>query len=471
MSKLKVLLVSSKEESMMNIGFNRTIDDHPMLPLGIAQLAAVIEHECDVYGMDMSCHTFDQFREKIRAWQPDIVGISAMTASISSSFKLARIAKEEYDEVLNVLGGPHSTIRPQEVIKNEYVDLVVIGEGEKTFNEIVKTYIINGDWNKVDGIVYKENGKIIINNVRDFIEDMDTIPLPAWHTIPEVEEELKKNKKGFIMAGRGCPGRCTFCQPTLMRLFGKKIRYKSPEYLIKEIKMLKNKYSVKSLYFCDDTLTANKTWINNFCDLLIEEEIDIKWLCQGRVNTVDKDILQKMKEAGCYLIMFGVESGSQKILSKVYKKGIKISQVENAFKWCHEVGILPHAYFIIGTPSETEDDIDMSLQLMKKIKPSFYTLSMLTPYPGTYLYESMGEDSIFKQSEESSQFTYEPKFKNTVTKEKILKTYAEFHKIWFFSHLQKPKNLLCLVKHMCTLSHIVKNEIKNNLHSNRRRNG
>ncbi|MGB2897144.1 MAG: radical SAM protein, partial [Anaerolineales bacterium] len=204
-----------------------------------------------------------------------------------------------------------------------------------------------------------------------YLHKAPTLPLPYPST--------------SIVPSRGCFGNCRFCQPTLRGLFGRKMRYRSPENVVDEILQLKHQYGIRGLFFADDEPTWNKEWMEAFSQEMIDRKVNIRWICPSRVDTVDLDMLQIMKRAGCIQVGFGVETGSQRVMN-YYRKGTRVEQVVHAFELCRQVGIIARANIMIGAPEETAQDVQETIRLIKEIKPDLIAVSVTTPIVGTDLY-------------------------------------------------------------------------------------
>lgn len=331
----------------------------------------------------------------IRQEKPDVVGVTAMTPTINSAVSIVEKVKECDSNITVVLGGAHATILPEETLKSvPEIDVIVRGEGEQTTLELVKVLEKNPDsLNQVLGITYRERGSVRNNPSRPPISDLDTLPFPAFHLLPMGKYRLhppfgRRTPVMPIITSRGCPYRCIFCSKAV---FGKKYRSNSPAYVVDEIRFLNEKFGVKEIKFYDDVFTLDRKLVVALCMQLKEQGIDIPWTCETRVNLVDSELLGVMKDAGCYMIEYGVESGNQRVLNSL-KKDITLEQTIKAFELTHETGIETVAYFMIGSPQETSETIDETIEFAKKIDPDFVQFSIATPYPGTELYSLALED-------------------------------------------------------------------------------
>lgn len=380
----------------------------------------------------------------LKDYNPDLIGISMPTAKYGIAKELIKFIKYKNKNIKIVLGGPHPTILPEETLKINGVDFVIHGEGEETLLELVEAIERNKSLSKIKGLWYKKNNKIIANQFRPYIQNLDDLPFPDWDLLYE-HHKMPPSFFGQIIGSRGCPYQCIFCASK--RIWGLGVRYRSINNIISEIKEKKEKYHVNSFNFNDDSFTLRKDKIFEFCDRLIIEKINIEWKCDTRVNLVDYELLKKMKDAGCIQINMGIECGNEKML-KYIKKGITIPQVIKAFEIANRLGIQTMAYFMIGFPEETRKDIEDSISLMKKIKPSHPCWSIATPYPGTELYEICTKEGLIKDTnwEKFHHHSKKMGFSKNIPKNELVKIAEDIEKITFKMklryYLTHPKRLL-----------------------------
>ena len=386
-------------------------------PLGLAYLAAILRkegHEVLIYDADCNVNPskmdfarledsyplyldsvkddnhpiWQEMRERLRDFNPDMVGISVWTTFAASAFKLASICKQ-YDKSLPVvMGGPHISIKYEEVLKIcPDVDFLVRGEGEETLLELAKAIDKrwkekNAHFNDIKGISYIRNGETAHNPPREFVKDLDSVLSPARDLLLN-KDSYNSEDMGLLMTSRGCPYNCSYCATSIWE---RKTRYRSIDNVIEEIKLIMDKYGTRQFTFKDDSFTVNKKRVLGLCDRLIKENIKINWDCNTRVNLIDEEILKKMKQAGCNSIKVGIETGSEKILRLMNKK-ITFDQCRKAAKLFRKVGIHWTGYFMMGLPSETKEDIYLTLKFMMELKPDYASFSVYEPFPGTELFE------------------------------------------------------------------------------------
>ena len=337
----------------------------------------------------------------LRSFQPDVVGITTMTPKIASALRTASVCKKYNNDLITVIGGPHATIKPDEILQYEDVDFVISGEGETTMVELIAA-IENGIKDKfqdINGLAYRRNGIVVKNEYREFIQDIDTIPFPARDLLIE-QENYSPEDLAIIMTSRGCPFSCTFC---FKGMWGRKVRCRSIDNVIEEIKHVIEKYNARQFSFKDDSFTLDRKRIIELCDKLIAQEIKISWECTTRVDLIDEHLLKRMISAGCNIVKVGIESGSETVL-KAINKNVTLEQVKRATGLFNKHGIFWSAYFMIGLPNETEEDVLKTLQFMKVIKADYASISIYEPYPGTVLFDLGTKLGLISPSMQVSQY-------------------------------------------------------------------
>ncbi|MBU4285010.1 B12-binding domain-containing radical SAM protein [Patescibacteria group bacterium] len=360
-------------------------------PLGLAYLAATLQKLN--YRVIILDYLLEKFSEEkllkfIKKENASIIGLTAVTPNIKKALYLAEIIKKKFPEKIIILGGAHATLKPNEVLeKTESIDYVFRGEGEIRFPKLVEYILKKQNPENLPGLTFRRNKQIINTPDADFIENLDELPFPAREllNIKRYSKYLNSLKKPAttIFTSRGCPHHCIYCSKPIT---GTKFRPRSPENIISEIELLKNKYGIKELQFYDDTFTLDRKRVLKICQLLIENKIKIQWKCETRVNLVDKELLKIMKKAGCYLIAYGIESGSQRVLNFL-KKGTTIEQIKNTVEITKGVNIQMLGYFILGIPTESEEEIKRTIKFSKELNLDYVQFAIATAYPGTELYE------------------------------------------------------------------------------------
>ncbi|PKN00411.1 MAG: hypothetical protein CVU78_01295 [Elusimicrobia bacterium HGW-Elusimicrobia-2] len=314
---------------------------------------------------------------------PAYIGLTATTPLIKNALLIADLAKVFFPNSKVIMGGVHPTVEPEESLLRESVDAVVRDEGEETMLEIARGV----PFRDILGLSYKENGEIKHNPPRPLIKDLNQIPAPAYHLLP-----MKKYYPAIgsyhrlpamsMFATRGCPGRCTFCY----RTFGGKVRKRSAENIIEEVARLYKDYGIREISFYDDSFTAFKDVVFRFCELLKEKKLKISWSCFTRADLVNKKLLLAMKQSGCHLILFGVETGDERIMRNINKR-ISLDKVVENVRFARRIGIDTRASFMLGNQGETEESVQKTIDFALKLNPSQLHFNIATAYPGTELYQ------------------------------------------------------------------------------------
>jgi radical SAM superfamily enzyme YgiQ (UPF0313 family) len=360
---------------------------HPLFPpLGLAYLAAVLEqNNFDVTIIDCPACRMDhkKLKEELSSMQPALVGIASMTPTVPSALESARVAKEACPDTKVVMGGPHATFADTEILTEEpAVDVIVRGEGEETLLELAQNLPELRNLSKIRGITFKHDGEIVKTPNRPFIQNLDALPHPSYKSLPIERYRICGKKFLPLMSSRGCPFQCSFCVASQM--FGAKFRARSPKNVVDEMEWLISTYGAEGISFHDDALTLDKKRIFYICDEIISRKLKIAWGCQTRVDQVSKEVLAKMRRAGCNEVSFGVESGCQRILDAVKKK-VSTEQSARAVRIAKEEGLFVAVSTIIGYPGETRESLKQTLDFIHTLEPDDVWLCLATPYPGTEL--------------------------------------------------------------------------------------
>lgn len=361
--------------------------------IGVGCLAASLERAgYDVKIIDSHIDNLNEEETVERALRekPDVIGITANSHNRFHAIGVARGIKNKEKGILVCVGGCHFSPTAVSVLESvAEIDVVVRGEGEETFLDLLNHYFRQKPFDDVLGITFRKNQEIINNPSRPFIKNLDDLPMPAWHLFQLDKYETKLEGGEDIKAigvknSRGCPYNCSFCVNSdfWKRLF----RYHSPKRFIDEVEFLYKNYGYRGFDFWDDTITIVRDYIKESCEEILRRKLDIVWYARARVNTVDREILTLMKKAGCRVISFGVESGSPRILKNI-QKDITIEQVKEVTRICVDLGYIVKLFFMYSHPGETIKDIQMTRDLMLELKfygPNVHVLPAFTfIYPGT----------------------------------------------------------------------------------------
>ncbi len=373
-----------------------TPPDHPHL--GLAYVAAVLEaekHDVRIIDIDAEALTDDSLGKIIEVEKPDLAGITATTPVFYSALKIAEIVKKN-SLAHTVIGGIHATLIPVECAENPFIDFVVVGEGEKTIVELLNAIQDKSDFSDIKGLVYKSGKQIIQNGVREPIQDLDAIPFPARHLFKNQKytyPDALRYPASPIITSRGCPGNCTFC--TAKFLHGKRFRCRSAENILDEIELLIKDYGVREIHIWDDNFITNRNRVFAFRDGIIRRNIKVLFSFPNgiRADFINRDILKALKDFGTYSVAIGVESGNQNILDMI-QKGIKLEQIENAFRLAKEMKMETWGFFLIGLPGEDRNTINDTINFAIKLDPDIAKFHVLKPFPKSIVYEQLKSQGL-----------------------------------------------------------------------------
>jgi radical SAM superfamily enzyme YgiQ (UPF0313 family) len=424
----------------------------PHIPLGIYYIASYVR----MHGFHAHCIDAEAQKlkisgviSKIKEIAPDIIGLSATTFAYQGAATLAEEIKKTFPHLPIVIGGPHATTNIENVMNNPVFDYLIYGEGEETFTELLQILKRKDTEKKEDvlssihGLVYRENDIVKINQPRDYIKNLDTIPFPAYDLIPDITvyhphpTNYHFTPIANVLTSRGCPYKCTFC----CRISGQKLRQRSPENVVEEIELLVNQYGVREIAFADETLTIGKQRIQNIFTLLKQKGIQIAWTCTTRVNTVDYETLAFMKKMGCWQIKFGIESGDESIL-KIIQKNIDLKTAREVISYCKELKIKTLGYFIIGHPGETKESIEKTIQYALDVPLDDISVMINTPMRGTVQYDEIEQYGTLSSTNTNDFNLLSPIFvPHELTSSYLIESQKKMYRKFYF----RPKTLFHLI--------------------------
>ncbi|MDD8026062.1 MAG: radical SAM protein [Acidobacteriota bacterium] len=384
-----------------------------MPPLGLLYIGAVLEREkipveivpCNVLGLG-----WKDIIRKIRRDRPDIVGVTITTENRFQAFKLVRLAKRAHPGCWTVLGGPHASMAAEDCLRHiPELDVVVRGEGEMTMLEMCRVWDSASrsdapprleSLHDVPGLVLRKNGEIAGNAPRTPIADLDSLPFPAYHLVPFEKYNFAFEVPGHgplpaanIMTSRGCPFACNFCATPVN--WGRTVRMRSPENVVREIELLKARYGIKVVFFFDDTFNASPKRADAICDLMIERKLDVFFKCDVRLDIMSRELLLKMKSAGLFHLSYGLEAGSDRVREEIVGKRIEMADFHNLTAWCVELGIIANVFFIFSHPTETWREAQETIRIIEEYKDRIEgSVAILHIYPGTPL-EKLARETGF----------------------------------------------------------------------------
>ncbi len=375
-------------------------------PLGIAYIAAVLEREninveiIDGAALEIS---WEDFEKELEKKSPDVIGITAVTPTINQALKSAQIARKACPDAHIVLGGYHPTFTYEELLKNDFIDIIIRGEGEYTMLELVKALEDGSDLTKIKGIATRE----FITPPRPIIQDLDELPFPARHLLPMDKYKIINMKltTGTLISGRGCPHHCSFCSSAAMH--GHKLRMRSSQNIVDEMEHLINDHDAEMVAFMDDTFTMNRKRVEEVCSEIKERNLDFYWGCTARADTLSKNLLQKMKDSGCITLFLGVESADQQHLNNL-NKNVTLDRIKKTFELTRELKVRTIASAVLGMPGDTRQSIENTINFVKNLKPSYAVFSLATPYPGTDFYINASKKNLIKVNDWSKYTLLSP---------------------------------------------------------------
>lgn len=396
-------------------------------PLGLGYIVAYLKsHGISAELVDCTFMKQEKALKRIRNTNPTIVGIQTMFSMKEKTMEFAELLRKDCE--LLVVGGPLATSNPEEFIDS--FDVVAIGEGEQTMLELAQAVENHSDFNDIRGIMFKEKGRIVATPARDFVDDLDKIPFPSRELFDnQAYKNYYSRNFGYtttaIITSRGCPFQCDFCSRPI---FGNTFRSRTANNIVQEVEAVQ-KLGYQRVWFADDCFTLNRGRLMKICEELNRRNIMIGWECLSRVDTVDLSVAEKMKNAGCARVFFGIESGNNRIL-KIMKKQATVEQAKKAVHTFKRTGIQVGAFFILGYPGESEETILDTVNFASSLPLDYLSFTFPYPIPGTPLYDRVKNRMISKEWQEPKKLS-------------LIK-----HKLLFYSPFSETKLRFALFKGM-----------------------
>lgn len=392
---------------------------HP--PLGLAYLAAAIMDGHDVVVLDSLAEgyaneeavsgsllryglSFEDIKKKVGALKPDVVAVSCLFSAQSENVHtICKTVKEIDKGIITIVGGAHPSAVPEEVLKDINVDFVVIGEGEIVLKRLLESIENKKDFREVEGIGFRYAGSVIVNQRKEYLQNLDDLPFPYWDIFPIHRYSAINNPHGSpakrvpfapMITSRGCPFECIFC--SIHNLWGRNYRMRSSENVLAEIGYLNSKFGVKEILFEDDNLTLDGERANRIFQGIIDRKLDILWSVPNGVaaQTLDNEILELMKRSGCYSISLGIESGDEYILKNIVKKPIALSGIKTVIRKAKKLGLETTAFFVVGLPGETGAHLKSTFSFARSLACDNTNFFFATPLPGTRLLQLCKEKGL-----------------------------------------------------------------------------
>lgn len=409
MKTRKILLVRIpnlyKSEQWKKQGVLRT-------PTNLALLSSYIRefgnYEPEI--LDLELYDFDnlsQITDKILSRNIFYIGFTTLTPRFPNISRITYELKKADKDIVTIVGGPHISGRPQDC-RYDGINYGIIGEGEEAFLELLNSLISNKDTSNIDNLVYKKEDKLVINKKRPFIQNLDSLPLPAWDLLDlknYLDPVFFDGPHAGIFTTRGCPQDCLFCASKVT--WERKLRYRSIENIIQEIGELVNKWDIKNFYFYDDQFAIKTNRTIELCNKIVSENLNIKYQAQIRADSINKELAIALKKSGCVSAAIGVETGNEEMLKFIRKKETK-DQIKNGIKILKEEGVPITASYILGLPGDTHETIKQTLDFAKELNTEQMKFMLLTPVPGTEVYNMAVEKGLLNPDDldQMEQTTY-----------------------------------------------------------------
>ncbi|MFH1415683.1 MAG: radical SAM protein [Elusimicrobiota bacterium] len=409
---MRVLLINPSINSSKFGKFHILME--PMPCIGLAYIAALLEEEghtvkiIDNFAMN---YPVRRIIDIIRDDTPDIVGISVLTPGVNRALELASDIKKLDDRIVVIAGNVHPTLFPGEFIGPGRFDIVVRGEGEKSMSEVTRMLEMKKGLEDIRGISYMANGRIIHNEDRPIIEDLDSLPFPAWHLLPYRDYGLFpfadiKKPVLTVLATRGCTFRCKYCSLSYM---DRTYRKRSVDNVVDEIEFLIREFGIRQFGFVDPIFPMEEQYALDFCEEMIRRGIhrNIVWTTETRIDVLNEKLIKALKEAGCRRFIFGLESGSEEMLIKIGKR-IDFNKSRHVMKLIKKYKMETIGLFMIGLPGETEDLIEKTFRYARSLDIDFAKFAMTVPFPGSEFYETMKKEGKIRSDNWDDYTTFNP---------------------------------------------------------------
>jgi len=378
-------------------------------PQGLAYLAAVLlkeGYDVEIYNQDVHHYPDEHLTRYLDQKHFDVVGVGAIGGyyQYRKLLKISEAINNSNNRPFYIIGGHCPSPEPEYFLKKTQADVVVLGEGELTIVELIDVFANKGSLHNVNGIAFRYGEKLVVNKDRQLIENIDTIPLPAYHLFPIIYYRLIRPMPGAtkadfvlpVLSGRGCTFKCTFCYR-----MDQGFRQRSNESIIEEIKLLKKDYGITYINFSDELLMSSKERTTSLCESFLDANLDILWNCNGRLNYARPDILKLMKLAGCVFINYGIEAMDDLVLKNI-NKGLTIKQIKDGIENTIAAGISPGLNMLFGNIGDAKHTLNKAVEFLLKYddEAQLRTIKPVTPYPGSPLYDTAIERGLIKDCED-----------------------------------------------------------------------
>ena len=433
--------------------------------LGLLYLAASVrEHgyQTAIIESDIERLNPDQVATRLIKEKPDFIGITLFTVGVWQAAQIARQVKRRLPDTIIIVGGPHiSSMATETMERFPEFDIAVIHEGEHVLPELLQHLESGNSLDSIKGIIYRNDSELNRTPPAPSIMDLDNLPMPAWDLLPNFPDtylpaifDYPQGPVATLVASRGCPFLCKFCDTST---FGAKVRANSPEMVFKMMRHLHSNHGIRHIQFVDDLFLASKIRTLALCDLIIDNKLKMTWSCTARVDTVKPDVVKRMKQAGCWEISFGLETGSNELLQKM-EKAARVEVSEQAVNWTADAGIRCKGLFMLGYPGETTETIQKTKEFVRSIPMTTMNLSKFTPYPGSPVYREIYGTNIKDdhwQKMNGMNFLWSPE---GMDMEELDKEYQNIIKSFYKQHRVMHKYVIMSIKnptHLIRLSRFI----------------
>ena len=412
----------------------------PLPPTDLMYLASIAE-SCGFEAIIRDYSQGGNFEADLKEIQPNYLVANIATPTFKSDMKAVQLAKEIVPSICTIVkGAPFLTYNTNTIYENPFIDYVIMGEAELTLKDILDGVPDN----EILGICYRENFQPVKNDKRPFIDNLDILPFPARHLVDNSIYRRPDNGKvqAVIKVARGCPFHCFFCLATPVS--GAKVRTRSPENIVAELKECVEKYNIKNFLFWSDIFNFNREWTLELCQKIIESGLKITWSSNTRADTMDEEMARMMYKSGCRLVSIGVESGSQKMLDNIGKK-ITLDDIRNTVKILKKNKIKIYNYFVIGLPWETEETVEETIKFAIELDSNFISFYTATPLPGTKYFAYAMLNKLVEGNLDFRSAYYEPVVRSEhLSKERIFELHKQAVKRFYLRPRFIIKTLLSL---------------------------
>ena len=408
-----------------------------MPPLGLASIAAYLDKQstqCTIVDCFALPDSDRLIRDNLLTQQPAWIGISCTTSGFLDGIRIAKLAKGILPDIRTIFGGAHVSALKQKILAAyPEVDFIVVGEGEQTLAELLQSR--NSDPERIPGLIYRSRtGEIVFTGYRRKAVELDTLPFPAYEKLAEYPQAYSlpifnypKAPNTSCISSRGCPYACSYCDRSVFR---RTFRYNSSEYLYEHLRYLKERFGIRHINFYDDQFTFNRKRVEEFTRLMIDRPLQMTFNCAVRAEHIDRQLLEQMQDAGCWMISLGIETGDEDLLAQ-HRQNPSLEMLADKIRLIKRIGIRTKGLLMMGLPGETEDSVKRSMDYVFSLPLDDFNLSKFTPFPGSPLYEDVHEYGSFNEDWEKMDCMHFLFVPDGMSKDRLEKLFTQFYKTHF----------------------------------------